>query len=68
MATQIKPRAIRNDIKAIRLTRSTVELTPIQYFCETAGAFEIWQKRTSDKLEHCVKRIPRKSVVFVYTK
>lgn len=59
-------RTRRNDIKAIRTVRLTCCLSPHQYWCETKKAFEIWQ--VINGLDHMIKRIPRKSVVFVYTK
>jgi hypothetical protein len=53
----------RQDIRALRTANLIVELGEGQMFCETPKAWEVWDK---DPLR-MVKRIPGKSVLFVYT-
>lgn len=56
-------RTRRDDIKAIRTTRKTVELAPHEYWCETKQAFEI--RKVVDGQEQMLQRIPRKSVLTI---
>lgn len=56
-------RTRRDDIKAIRTTRKTVELALHEYWCETKQAFEI--RKVVDGQEQMLQRIPRKSVLVI---
>jgi len=59
-------RARRNNIKSLLTARLTIELKRNQYFCETSKAYEIWE--TKNGLDHLVKRISKKSVLWVAEK
>jgi hypothetical protein len=56
----------RDNIKALLTARLTIELNHGQYFCETVKAYEIWESRNG--LEYRVKRISKKSVLWVAEK
>ena len=59
-------RVRRNNIKSLLTARLTIALKRGQYFCETPKAYEIWE--TKNGLEHLVKRISKKSVLWVAEK
>ena len=61
-----RERVRRNNIRSLLTARLTIELKRDQYFCEASKAYEIWE--TKNGLDHLVKRISKKSVLWVAEK
>jgi hypothetical protein len=52
-------------VREISTAHETIGLLGGQYFCRTAGAWEIWQ---DDPTPHCIRRIPMSRVLWVSPK